>query len=96
MAVSYEKYRRLLKEKHLTSRCLGSELYIAPNTMTRLMHDVEVSLSVLGKICQAWDVNFGDLVDYVDDGAPSERNPAYHFDGYNASSVSETRQWEFI
>lgn len=40
---------------------------LAPNTLTRLMHDVEVSLSVFGKICQAWDVNFGNLVDYVPD-----------------------------
>ncbi len=73
MAVSYEKYRRLLKEKHLTSRSLGSDLHIAPNTMTRLMHDVEVSLSVLGKICQAWDVNFGDLVDYVPECTVKEK-----------------------
>lgn len=67
MAISYEKYRRILKEKKLTSKALGAELHIAPNTMTRLQHDVEVSLSVLGKFCHAWGVNYGDLVDYVED-----------------------------
>lgn len=73
MAVSYEKYRRILKEKKLTSKALGAELHIAPNTMTRLMHDAEVSLSVLVRLCHAWGVNYGNLVDYVEDDPSSDK-----------------------
>lgn len=40
---------------------------IAPNTMTKLRRDQEVSLSVLGRICAVLNVNFGDIVDYIDD-----------------------------
>ena len=32
---------------------------IAPNTMTKLRRDQEVSLSVLGRVCKVLDVNMG-------------------------------------
>lgn len=38
---------------------------IAPNTMTKLRRDEEVSLAILGKICVALDTNIGDIVDFV-------------------------------
>lgn len=36
---------------------------IAPNTMTKLNHDEEVTLETLGKICGVLKVNVGDIVD---------------------------------
>lgn len=65
MAVSYEKYRKLLKERNMNATRLGRKADIAPNTMTRLQKDVEVTLTVLGRLCEVLGCNFGDLVDYV-------------------------------
>ena len=38
---------------------------IAPNTMTKLRRDEEVSMAVLIKICTALNVNIGDIMDLV-------------------------------
>lgn len=38
---------------------------IAPNTMTRMKKDQEVSLCVLERICNALDADFGDIVEYL-------------------------------
>ena len=57
MAISYNK---LLSKADLR-RAAG----IAPNTMTKLRRDEEVSLTVLNKICAALDANIGDIMDFV-------------------------------
>lgn len=38
---------------------------IAPNTMTKLRRDEEVSMTVLVKICTALNVNIGDIMDMI-------------------------------
>lgn len=38
---------------------------IAPNTMTKLNRDAEVTLEILGKICGVLEVNIGDIVNLV-------------------------------
>lgn len=38
---------------------------IAPNTMTRMRKDQEVTLLVLEKICDVLKVDFGDIIEYV-------------------------------
>ena len=40
---------------------------IAPNTMTKLRRDEEVSLAILGKICATLHVNIGDIIDLIQD-----------------------------
>ncbi len=40
---------------------------ISLNTMTKLNRDEPVMLSVLDKICDALDVNYGDIIFYVPD-----------------------------
>ena len=40
---------------------------IAPNTMTRLRRDEEVTLTVLNKICITLGVNIGDIMEFVSD-----------------------------
>ena len=40
---------------------------IAPNTMTRLRRDEEVTLSVLKKICRTLDVDIGDIMEFLAD-----------------------------
>ena len=45
---------------------------IAPNTMTRLRLDEEVTLSVLNRICVALDVNIGDVMEFTNDERDGE------------------------
>lgn len=40
---------------------------IAPNTMTKLRRDEEVSLMILSKICKTLNADFGDIIKYVSD-----------------------------
>lgn len=39
---------------------------IAPNTMTRLRRDEEVTLSVLNRICSTLKVDIGDIMEFRD------------------------------
>ena len=70
MAISYKKLWKLLIDKDMTAVELRQKTGIAPNTMTKLRKDEEVSLSVLVKICTALNVNIGDIVDLI----PEEEN----------------------
>lgn len=67
MAISYKKLWKLLIDKDMTAVELREKTGIAPNTMTKLRKDEEVSLSVLVKICTALNANIGDIVDLVSD-----------------------------
>ena len=40
---------------------------IAPNTMTRLRRDEEVTLTVQHKICKTLDVDIGDIMEFLPD-----------------------------
>ena len=40
---------------------------LAPNTMTKLRRDQEVSLSVLGRICATLGVNIGEIIEFIPD-----------------------------
>lgn len=39
--------------------------HIAPNTMTKLRRDEDVSMEVLGRICQTLNKDFGDIMEYI-------------------------------
>lgn len=67
MAISYKKLWKLLIDKNMTAVELRQATGIAPNTMTKLRKDEEVSLSVLIKICTALNANIGDIMDLVPD-----------------------------
>ena len=67
MAISYKKLQKLLIDKDMTAVDLRQATGIAPNTMTKLRKDEEVSLSVLVKICTALNVNIGDIIDLIPD-----------------------------
>lgn len=67
MAVSYKKLWRLLVDREMSKSDLRKKADIAPNTMTKLRRDEEVSLVILSKICKTLSVDFGDIVEYVPD-----------------------------
>ena len=65
MSISYKKLWKLLIDKDMTAVELREITGIAPNTMTKLRRDEEVSLTVLIKICKALNVNIGDIMDLI-------------------------------
>ena len=67
MAISYNKLWKLLVDKKMSKADLRRAAGIAPNTLTKLRRDEEVSLTVLNKICAALDANIGDVMDFVPD-----------------------------
>ena len=67
MAISYKKLWKLLIDKDMTAVELREKTGIAPNTMTKLRRDEEVSMTVLVKICTALNANIGDIMDLIPD-----------------------------
>ena len=72
MAISYNKLWKLLIDRKMSKADLRRAAGIAPNTMTKLNCDEEVTLETLGKICQALSANIGDIVDIVPDTSQGE------------------------
>lgn len=65
MAISYDKLWKLLIDKDMSAVDLRLATGIAPNTMTKLRRDEEVSMAVLVKICTALNANIGDIIDFI-------------------------------
>ena len=65
MSVSYNKLWKLLVDKKMSKADLRRAAGIAPNTMTKLRRDEEVTLTVLNKICAALNANIGDIMDFI-------------------------------
>lgn len=51
MSISYNKLWKLLIDKKMSASELRKNAEIAPNTMTRMRKNQDVSLVVLGRIC---------------------------------------------
>ena len=65
MAISYNKLWKLLVDRKRSKADLRKAAGIAPNTMTRLRRDEEVTLTVLNKICTALGADIGDIMEFV-------------------------------
>ena len=72
MAISYNKLWKLLVDKKMSKADLRKAAGIAPNTMTRLRRDEEVTLTVLHKICATLDVDIGDIMEMKIDSQNNE------------------------
>lgn len=66
MSVSYNKLWKLLIDRKMSKADLRKQTGIAPNTLTKLNRDEEVSLSVLKKICNTLQVDIGDVMEFVE------------------------------
>lgn len=65
MVISYNKLWKLLVDKKMSKADLRKAAGIAPNTMTRLRRDEEVTLAVLQKICSTLEVDIGDVMEFL-------------------------------
>lgn len=71
MAISYNKLWKLLIDKKMTAADLRRQADIAPNTLTRMKKDQEVTMQVLERICDVLDSDFGEIVEYYPDNENS-------------------------
>ena len=73
MAISYNKLWKLLVDKKMSKADLRKAAGIAPNTMTRLRRDEEVTLTVLYKICSTLNVDIGDVMEFLPEAEEIEK-----------------------
>jgi len=67
MAISYKKLWKMQIDKNMSAVALRQATGIAPNTMTKLRRDEEVSMTVLIKICKVLDTDIGDIMEVLPD-----------------------------
>ena len=67
MAVSYKKLWIKIAEKEMSRSELRKKAEIAPNTMTKLIRNEYVAMPILDKLCKTLDVDYGDIMEYIDD-----------------------------
>jgi len=65
MVISYNKLWKLLVDKKMSKADLRKAAGLAPNTMTRLRRDQEVTISVIYKICTAVGADIGDVMEFL-------------------------------
>ena len=65
MDISYNKLWKLLIDKKMSKADLRRATGLAPNTMTKLRRDEEVSMSVLARICKVLGADIGDIVEFI-------------------------------
>ena len=65
MAVQYNKLWKLLVDKKMSKADLRKQAEISSNTMTKLRKDEFVALSILDRICETLDVDYGDIIEHV-------------------------------
>lgn len=61
----YNKLWKILIDKKMSKGDLRKAVDLAPNTMTKLRRDEEVSMAVLIRICEYLQCNIGDVVELV-------------------------------
>ena len=70
MRVSYKPLWKLLIDCEMSQSELRQRAAIAPNTMTKLRRNQEVSMNVLIRICATLHVNIGDVMELIPDMEP--------------------------
>ena len=64
MSLSYNRLWKLLIDKDMSVAEMRKAADIAPNTVTRMKKNQDVTMTVLEKICDVLDADFGDIVEY--------------------------------
>ena len=67
MRVSYNKLWKLLVDKKMSKADLRKAVDIAPNTLTKMRKDGEVSMSELLQIATYLDCDLCDICEFVND-----------------------------
>ena len=77
MTISYNRLRKLLVDRKMSKADLRKIAGIAPNTMTKLRRDQEVTLTVLGRICDVLNVNISDIMEFLPEISQNDTSGNY-------------------
>ena len=64
MGFSYNNLWKLLIDRNMTKTELKEQIGISPSTLARLSKNQNVSLDVLGKICEQLDCSLDEIIEY--------------------------------
>ena len=67
MSFSYNPLWKLLIDKEMTREKLRTALRLSPSTMAKMSKGKYISMGVLHKICEYFDVQLSEIVKYVPD-----------------------------
>ncbi len=67
LSISYNKLWKLLIDRKMSRAELRRRIKVSPNTMTKLIRDKEVSMSVIGRICEALGTDIGNIMEFIHD-----------------------------
>lgn len=74
MVVSYNGLWKLLIDKNKKKTDLIDDIGISSSTLAKMSKGEAISMSILGKICDKYGCDFGDIVSYEkDDKAAAEK-----------------------
>ena len=73
MAVRYNKLWKLLVDRKMSKADLRRAADISSNTLTKLSKDECVALPILDRICSTLKVDYGDIIEHVDDPEPEKQ-----------------------
>lgn len=65
MAISYNRLWKLLIDKKMSKENLRKAANITPNTITKSHRDKAVNLAIIGRICNVFDCEFDDIMEYI-------------------------------
>ncbi len=65
MAVSYKKLWKLLIDKDLKKKDLEQMANISHYTMNKLTRGDNVTIDILGRVCQALDCGVDDIMEFI-------------------------------
>lgn len=74
MVVSYNKLWKLLVDKKMSKADLRKATGLAPNTMTRLRQDREVTMAAMYKICSAVGADIGEVMEFLPESGKTSDN----------------------
>ena len=77
MTISYNRLRKLLVDRKMSKADLRKIAGIAPNTMTKLRRHQEVTLTVMGRICDVLNVNIGDIMEFLPEISQNDTSGNY-------------------
>ena len=64
MAISYNVLWKILIDKEMKKVDLINNLGISSSTIAKMTKGEPVSLTILGKLCEELDCDFGDIISY--------------------------------
>jgi len=64
MAISYNGLWKLLIDKNMKKMDLVEKIGISSSTLAKMSKGEAVSMSIMEKICEKLDCDFGDLINY--------------------------------